>query len=216
MRAEAGQTSRRRRDACCIAAALAAALCIAAAPGARAQTVAADQSAPPRTYIPDDARAQLAGAKSVKDRVKVSLRLAEGQLQLADGHTVAGRYIEAGNQLGIYQAIVEDLLTNTRRHADAEGKRMRDTFKRIEMSLRSHVPRLETMRRTTPSEEAVHIRTCIEFVRDARTRALESFYDDTVLRLPPDAKQTEAKEAGSAQNGGGSPPREPDRKPTPR
>ena len=178
-------------------AALVCAVCLTVA--ARAQVVTQeDNSAPPRKYVTDQDRAKLAAERDFKDRVKLSLLLAEGRLQLAVSHTEVARYIEAGNELGIYQALVEDLIVYVQGNAGGKG-RMRDTFKRVEIALRSHVPRLETLRRTTPSEDAVHVRACIEFVRDARTRALESFYDDSVLRTPHEPKPKELKD-GSAKN----------------
>ncbi len=185
--------------------ALVCALCLTVAPQAQ-EVVVQEETAPPRKFVPDSDRAKLAAVYKTKDRVKLSLQLAESRLQLANSHTEASRYIEAGNELGIYQALVEDLLIYVHQNAGSKNK-MRDTFKHIELALRSHVPRLETLRRVTPSEDAVHVRTCIVFVRDARTRALEAFYDDTVLSLPAEAK--ELKE-GSAKNDSQT---EPEKKP---
>lgn len=190
-----------------VLAVLACALCFAAA--ARAQVVVPTDSAPPRKDIPAEDRAKLSEARSIKERVKLTLQLAEGKLQLANSHTEAERFVEAGSQLGIYQALVEDLVSYVKRNG-RDNNGTRDTFKRIELTLRSHVPRLETLRRITPSEEAVHVRDCIEFVRDARSRALESFFDDdSVLRMPPEPRSKDMK-GGSAKNAAAE---EPEKKP---
>lgn len=173
--------------------------CAACFAGAtRAQEVAPHDSAPPKKYIPDETRARLDSVKNVKDRVKLALQLADERILDAAAHTEAERYAEAGNQLGIYEAIINDTILVIHR-AGRKNDKMRDTFKRVELALRTHVPRLESLRRVTPSDEAIHIRSCIEFVRDARTRALESFYDDTVLRMPREEKNKEDVEDGSAR-----------------
>ena len=169
----------------------------------RAQAVAQTDSAPPRKYVPQEMRAQLSASKNLKDRLKLALLLADQRISQAAQHTAAERYSEAGNELGIYQALIEDTINAIQRSSKDKG---RDLFKRLEMTLRSHVPRLETIRRVTPSDEAVHIRACIEFVRDARTRALESFYGDTVLRMPKEEKEKkEDLKEGSAQTDPRSP-----------
>lgn len=182
-------------------AALACVLCLAA--GARAQVVTPTDSAPPRKYVPEDLKARLAAAKNVKERVKLTLAITEERLNAAAGHTAAERYLEAGNEFGIYQALVEDVILFLQR-ASNDPRKMRDQFKRVELTLRSHVSRLETMRRMTPSEEAIHIRHCIEFVREARGRALESFFDDdAVLR---DTTERKREDDGSAKKHTPPPP----------
>ena len=182
-------------------AALLCAACLSA--GANAQTVAPTDSAPPKKYVPDAQKVQLSAAKNLKDRVKLTLALLEERLNLAAGHTSSERYMDAGNELGIYQALVNDVIYHIQ-YKGRDNNSTRDLFKRVEMALRSHVPRLETLRRTTPSEEAVHVRDCIEFVREARGRALDAFYDDdSVIRLPP-----RRKDAGDGSAKNDAPPNE--------
>jgi len=178
-------------------AALLCAVCFGVA--ARAQTVEPADTAPPKKYVPAALKSQLAATKNLKDRVKLTLTLLEERLQAAVGHTSSERYSEAGNELGIYQALVDDVI-HFLRFSGSDNNRTRDLFKRVEMALRSHVTRLETIRRVTPSEEAVHIRSCIEFVREARGRALDAFYDDdSVIRLPPARRRQEMND-GSAKS----------------
>lgn len=157
-----------------------------------------EPSPPPVRYIPEDARQQLATAKDASARNKLSLQLAEESLHRAATHTASERYEAAGRELGVYQAIIEDAVRNVKESVRKDGKR-RDLFKRMELTLRSHMPRIETLRRITPSEEAVHVKACMEFVREARVEALNSFYDDTVIRTPKesesDGSTTEAKAA---------------------
>jgi hypothetical protein len=58
----------------------------------------------------------------------------------------------------------------------------RDLNRRFDIALRSQVPRLAVMRRTTPAAYASHLKTAEDFARDTRTAALESFYGESVLR----------------------------------
>jgi hypothetical protein len=178
-------------------AALLCAVCFGMA--ARAQTVEPADTAPPRKYVPAALKSQLAAAKNMKDRVKLTLTLLEERLQSAVVNTSSERFTEAGNELGIYQALVDDVI-HFLRFNGTDNNRTRDLFKRVEMALRSHVTRLESIRRVTPSEEAVHIRSCIEFVREARGRALDAFYDDdSVIRMPPTRRRQEMND-GSAKS----------------
>lgn len=157
---------------------------------AAAQTDASAQraddaaGAPPLRYVPDDVRRQLdAEARDVKARTKLSLQLAEDRLARATAASDADRFEDCTNELGVYEAIVADTI----RYVQASGRtgnKLRDTFKRIELTLRSHVPRIETLRRGLPAAHAVYAKATIEFVRTQRDQALSSFYDDTVVPEP--------------------------------
>jgi hypothetical protein len=84
-------------------------------------------------------------------------------------------------ELGYYQGVVDDALKFLAT-LSAKKNKTRDNNKRLELALRPHVSRLETMRRETPAIYGGNFRAMIEYVRAARDQALESFYDDTVLR----------------------------------
>jgi hypothetical protein len=178
-------------------AALMCAACLSIA--AHAQTVEPADSAPPKKYVPNALKSQLAAVRNVKDRVKLTLTLLDERLQAAAGYTSSENFSAAGNELGIYQALVDDVIQFIRVNG-RDNNRTRDLFKRVELALRSHVTRLETIRRVTPSEEAVHIKSCIEFVREARGRALDAFYDDdSVMRVTPARPRKEMND-GSAKS----------------
>jgi len=157
---------------------------------AAAQTEAAAQraddvaGAPPLRYVPDDVRRQLEGeARDVKARTKLGLQLAEDRLARAASASNADRFEECTNELGVYEAIVADTIRYVQ-SSGRTGNKLRDTFKRIELTLRGHVPRIETLRRGLPEAHAVYAKATIEFVRVQRDQALSSFYDDTVIPEP--------------------------------
>jgi len=93
----------------------------------------------------------------------------------------------------MYWALVEDALSFMKT-IDRDNNRKRDLYKRLELSLRAHGPRLSTMRRGTPSEYAVWIKEIEDFARKGRTEALNSFYGHTVIH-DGQQKPTEPKEA---------------------
>ena len=178
-------------------AALLCAACLSVA--AHAQTVEPADNAPPKKYVPNALKSQLAAVRNVKDRVKLTLTLLDERLQAAAGYTSSENFSAAGNELGIYQALVDDVILFLH-STGKDNNRTRDLFKRVEMALRSHVIRLETIRRVTPSEEAVHIKSCIEFVREARGRALDAFYDDDSVMHQPSPRRREEMNDGSAKS----------------
>ncbi|HUS09028.1 MAG TPA: hypothetical protein VMZ30_01090 [Pyrinomonadaceae bacterium] len=148
---------------------------------------------PPLKIITRAERAQLTEAKDEKARVKLTLELAEIHLRNVEIQTAQQQYDAAGAELGMYWALFEDVLSLMRK-AERDNNRKRDLYKRLELALRAHGPRLNAVRRTTPSEYAVWIKEVEDFARSSRTEALNSFYGHTVIRegprKSPDDKET--------------------------
>jgi hypothetical protein len=135
---------------------------------------------PPMKFVSRDERMQLSVARDVKTRIRAAIELAEVRLGRAEQLTAGQQYEAASAELGNYQGLVEYALSYL---DNAESKKAsRDTYKRLEMSMRAHCSRLEAIRRVTPSEYAVHVKAICECARNARTEALNGFYGDTVIR----------------------------------
>lgn len=182
-----------------------------------AQTDAAAQHSddpaapPPLRYVPDDVRRQLdAESHDVKERVKLSLQLADERLTHAIASADADRFEEATNELGIYEAIVADTIHFVQA-SGRTGNKLRDTFKRIELSLRANIPRIETLRRELPAAHAVYAKATIEFVRVQRDQALSAFYDDTVI--PEPVRPLEKAASGERARGDARPVPDGEKKP---
>jgi hypothetical protein len=144
---------------------------------------------PPMRYIPDDVRQKLEAESDPKSRTRLSLELAEERLARVADQANADRYEAATGELGIYEAIVEDSVRYLQKsNPGRAGNKLRDLCKRLDITLREHIPRLETIRRALPSQHAVYLRDAINFVREQRDLALNSFYADTVLPEPRDQK----------------------------
>lgn len=149
-------------------------------PDARAQDLVLppQPAPPPMIYIPEDARKQLLSVRDEKARTRLSIELAEARLARAEQQTQLKQFNAATADLGVYQALFEDALNYLHRLRTGNP---RDLYKRIEQALHKHAARIETIRRTTPSEFSGNIRTLLKLVRDLRTEALEAFYGNTVL-----------------------------------
>lgn len=155
-----------------------------------------DGAPPPMRYVPEPLRSQLSAARDLKARTRLSLELADAQITRAGEHAAADRFEEATRELGIYEALIRDAMTFVQKSGPVDNKR-RDQYKRIELALRAHVPRIETIRRGLPASNAVYAKATLDYIRGLRTEALNSFYDDTVLReLPPPKKETKPDERG--------------------
>jgi hypothetical protein len=154
---------------------------------------AQEQTAPPPLKIITRAeRTQLNESKDAKARVKTTIELAETHLGNAENHTSQRNYDSAAAEAGMYWALVDDALSFMKT-VERDNNRRRDLYKRLELALRAHGPRLSIMRRNTPAEYAVWIKDIEDFARKGRTEALNSFYGNTVVRDSPQ-KPTEAKQ----------------------
>jgi hypothetical protein len=142
-----------------------------------------DDGPPPMRYLPDDVRRRLDAERDPKARTRLSLEIAEERLALAAQQADADHFEAATGEVGVYEAVVEDAVRFLRTTGRVNNK-LRDIFKRFEIALRSHVTRLESIRRVLPAQHAVYLKDAIEFVRDNRDQALSAFYDDTVMPEP--------------------------------
>jgi hypothetical protein len=165
-------------------------------------------AAPPVQYIPGDVRAMLtAEERDLKKRTRLSLEMADERLQQAAQFTALESYGSAAGQLGIYQALVADVIKYLQQNGRSNN-RTRDLSKRVELTLRAHIPRIETIRRATPSDEAIYVRALIEYLRLARAEALNTFYGDTVVRDNVDSQSDKpAVTAQPFKEPGPAPPR---------
>ena len=172
------------------------------------EPVRADISPPPLKTISRLERAQIDDADGSKSRVKITLSLAETHLINAEARTSQNDFPGASAAIGRYGALVEDVFAFLKTHK-VDSNKTRDLYKRVELTLRAHGPRLTAMRRGTPAEFAVWIKEIEAFVRDGRTEALNSFYGHTVFR-DPNPKPSPKQEGGPPQkNSNSSEPKKP-------
>ena len=138
---------------------------------------------PPAKLISKDDRARIDAAKDDKARLRTTIELAEAHLTEAETRSEADEFDLASASLGKYHAMVEDALKFLGAMKQDQN-RTRDLYKRLELALRAHGPRLTAIRRATPLEYAVWVKQIEEYARKGRTEALNSFYGNTVLKEP--------------------------------
>lgn len=165
-------------------AALACVICLGGETRGQDQVLPPQPAPPPMKYIPTAERAQLSAETDIRKRTRLSLTLAEDHLLRAEQQTERQHFDPATAELGIYQALIRDAISFLKQAKRDDGK-MRDQFKRIELTLYKHASRIEAMRRTTPPEYAGNLRAAIKFAQEARSDALNAFYGNTVLRDEP-------------------------------
>jgi hypothetical protein len=166
---------------------------------------------PPMRYVPDAERARLNSAREPKERVRATLDILEERLASAERDTAAGRFDPAAADLGVYEALLDDVLaylqplgrSGSQMKVDAKT---RDLYKAIEQTLNRHTARIESVRRVTPQDYQANVRAAFNYARDKRTEALDAFFGATVIRgasptgepPPPDANKPPAdKKDGS-------------------
>ena len=155
-----------------------------------------DETAPPplRT-ISREERAQIDAERDSKDRIKLTLELANVHLTTAENETLRQDYEKAAAAAGRYWALVDDAFVFLK-PMKTDSNKTRDLYKRVELALRAHGPRLATIRRTTPIEYSVWIKDIEDLARKGRTEALNSFYGHTVVR----DRQTESSRKEAKPN----------------
>ncbi len=138
---------------------------------------------PPVKMITKEDKARIEACKDEKSRLRTIIELADSHLSQAEARTTQEEYDAASAALGKYRALIEEAL-NAMSELSPDQNKTRDLYKKLELILRAHGPRLTAIRRTTPLEYAVWVKDLEEFAREGRTHALNSFYGTTVVKDP--------------------------------
>ena len=149
----------------------------------RAQDDPDDLLPPPLRVISKDEKSRLDLDSEVKSRTKLALELMSGRLAAAEKKLSTSSFDEMMSDLGGFEALLDNHLEFLTRN-DNDSSRVLDNFKRFEIGLRSFVPRIETIRRELPQRFEQLVRSVGKYLRDARTRALEPMFSDTVIHQP--------------------------------
>jgi hypothetical protein len=139
-----------------------------------------DMAPPPLKIISRTEKSQLEALTDIKQYTKLALELMEARLLNAERYSAKEEYNEMFAELGSFHALVDSTLNflNTK---DTENGKVLNNFKRIELSLRKYITRLELIRRDLPIKYELYVRTLVKFIREARTKAVEPLFGDTVL-----------------------------------
>lgn len=139
-----------------------------------------DAEPPPLKVISKEEREQLSKETKIKDRTKLSLQLMDLRLQKAEEFNSKNQHKEMFKELGKFHALIDNALWFLKSNNTENGAVLHN-FKRLEMGLRTFLPRLEMIRRELPLNFEYYVRSLIINVRDARSKAVDPIFSDTVI-----------------------------------
>ena len=139
-----------------------------------------DAAPPPMKILSKGERAQLDSQEEPKRRVELALTLMNDRLRRAEEQKSVEEFKRMYDELGGFHALMDNTLEFLLRENRRTGKAL-GFFKKYELGLRSFAPRIELIRRDLPSEYDPYVKSLAKYLRDARSRAIEPFYGDTVV-----------------------------------
>ncbi len=140
-----------------------------------------DTAPPPLKILSKEETRQLNAETDIKKRTKLALDLMEIRLKKAEDLNSQQRFSEMFDELGGFHALVDRSLEFLDRNDNGGGKVL-NNFKRMEMSLRAFLPRLELIRRDLPEKYEFYVRELGKSIRKARARAIDPLFSETVVR----------------------------------
>ncbi|CAN5670229.1 hypothetical protein BH24ACI3_BH24ACI3_06680 [soil metagenome] len=154
---------------------------LAALPAVAQKTPEYDTAPPPLRIMSPDEREKLDKESGVRKRTELALSLMDLRLTEANNANSRDQLDEIFTHLAAFHAMMEDTLVFLEA-SDTNKSRVLLNFKRLEIGLRKFTPRLEMIRREMPLTHEFYVRTLMRRLRDARTRAVEPLFGETVLR----------------------------------
>ncbi|HXG85158.1 MAG TPA: hypothetical protein VNI84_14150, partial [Pyrinomonadaceae bacterium] len=116
-----------------------------------------DTVPPPLKIISKDEKTSLEAETNVTDRTKLALTLMENRLKRAEDFNGRSLYREMYDELGGFHGLIDDTLVFLNKNDTGRGKVL-NNFKRLELSLRRFVPRIELIRRELPAKYEFYVR----------------------------------------------------------
>jgi len=139
-----------------------------------------DPAPPPIKMLSKTERQQLKDEVKPKDHTNLALGLMEARLRSAEKFSADENYSLMYAELGGFEALMDNALNFLLKAPQGEGKQL-DNLKRLEIGLRKFVPRLETIRRDVPLNFDPYLRTVILDISNAREKAMQPFFSDSVV-----------------------------------
>jgi hypothetical protein len=144
------------------------------------EEVPANLAPPPIKIISKEEKTALADVTDVKIRTRLAVDFMEARLKKAEELNAGESYSALLNELGGFQALMDDTMKFLNRNDDGRGKVM-NNFKKFEMALRAFMPRLEVIRREMPERFEYYVRKLLRVVRDTRSKAVEPMFSNTIV-----------------------------------
>lgn len=139
-----------------------------------------DSYPPPPRVIPKDEKTRLDAEPDVRRRTRLALELMEMHLKHAEDLHAIPEFEGMFRELGIFHGVADNTLEFLT-GSDKDNDKVLNNLKKFEISLRSYVPRLEIIRRDLPFRYEFYVRRLAIFLRDARAKAVEPLFSNTVV-----------------------------------
>ncbi len=140
-----------------------------------------DMAPPPVKNVSKAERSQLESETEVKKRTKLALELMNIRLLKAEELNSRQEFTEMFLELGSFHGLVDDTLGFLTQVSRGDSGKVLYNFKRLEIGLRTFIPRMEGIRRDLPPRYEFYVRILTKYLRDARTKAVEPLFGDTVV-----------------------------------
>jgi hypothetical protein len=152
-----------------------------------------DVAPPPLKLISKEEKDQLAAESGVKDRANLYIDMMEARLKKSEDLSSHDDFGSALTQLGSYEGLLEKMVSDLESE-NKSGKAL-SGFKKLEITLRQHMFRIETLRRLMPFKYGFHLTRLQRVIRRTRAEATESLFSDSVVRIPEEnaGKKAEQK-----------------------
>lgn len=148
--------------------------------GAEAQPIPNDTAPPPLKFVPKEEAARLEAITDIKKRTQTALELMSARLKQAETLMAQEQLDEMYKELGGFHGLMDNTLAFLDK-MDNSGGRVLNNYKRFEIGLRQFRPRLELIRRDIPLRYEPYLRNLILYLRDARAKAVEPLFSDSVV-----------------------------------
>lgn len=136
---------------------------------------------PPLKTVSKTELSQLEATRDVKKRTQTALELMSARLTQAETLIKQEQLDQMYKELGGFHGLMDNMMAFLNA-SDRDSGKVLNNFKRFEMGLRQFRPRLELIRRELPSNYEPYVRNLISYVRDARSKAVEPLFGDSVVR----------------------------------
>ncbi len=147
---------------------------------ASAQPVPDDTAPPPLKYVSKEELARLDSIPEVKKRTQTALDLMSLRLKQAETLMAQDQLDLMYKELGSFHGLMDNTLEFLDK-SDQDSRKVLNNYKRFEIGLRQFRPRLELIRRDIPVRYEHYVRNLIMYLRDARTKAVEPLFSDSVV-----------------------------------
>jgi hypothetical protein len=134
---------------------------------------------PPLKIITRAEKSRLEAETDIKRRTILSIELMEAKLLKAESLTTAEDFQAMFAELGGFHALMDNTIEFLSKYGNDSNKVLIN-YKRLELTLRKHIIRLELIRRELPIRYEQYVRKLVKYVREARSKAVEPLFDDTV------------------------------------